>query len=65
VVGLAPTAAPTRLPTFTPPPPYVEPTLFPHTGGAERTGFPPALLIIGLFSVGVLGLLGAFIGGRR
>jgi hypothetical protein len=43
----------------------VEPTLFPQTGGVERTGFPPALVIIGLFWVGVLGLLGAFIGGRR
>jgi uncharacterized protein YraI len=61
----APTAAPTRLPTFTAPPPYVEPTLFPHTGGAERTCFPPALAIIGLFTMGLLGLLGAFLTARR
>jgi uncharacterized protein YgiM (DUF1202 family) len=63
--GGGPTAAPSRLPTFTPPPPYVEPTRFPNTGGGERAGFPPALLIIALFGVGVLGLLGAFVGGRR
>jgi uncharacterized protein YgiM (DUF1202 family) len=59
------TSAPTRLPTFTAPPPYVEPTLFPHTGGGERTGFPPALLIIGLFTIGTLGLFGAFLAARR
>jgi uncharacterized protein YgiM (DUF1202 family) len=59
------TSAPTSLPTYTPPPPYVEPTHFPETGGGERTGFPPALLIIGLFSVGLLGLVGAFVSGRR
>ena len=63
--GPGATGAPTGLPTYTPPPPYVEPTHFPVTGGGERTGFPPALLIIGLFSVGVLGLLGAFVSGRR
>lgn len=53
-----------RLPTYTAPPPYVEPTLFPHSGQGERTGFPPALLIISLFTVGLLGLVGAFLRAR-
>jgi uncharacterized protein YraI len=46
------TAVPTRLPTFTAAPPVVQPTFqTPELGGG---GFPPALLIIGLFMVGVL-----------
>ncbi|MBM4422814.1 MAG: hypothetical protein FJ030_05410 [Chloroflexi bacterium] len=45
------TPVPTRLPTFTAGPPIVQPTFeSPDLGGG---GFPPALIIIGLFVVGV------------
>lgn len=50
--ALPATAVPTRLPTFTAAPAIVQPTFqTPELGGG---GFPPALLIIGLFMVGVL-----------
>lgn len=49
--GQPDTPQPTRRPTFTPAPPIVQPTFqAPDLGG----GFPPALLIIGLFMVGAL-----------
>lgn len=52
------TAAPTRLPTFTPPPPLTVPT-FPASGGSQvLSGVPMGLVIMGLISVGVL--LGIF-----
>lgn len=45
------TPVPTRLPTFTPGPPIIQPTFeTPELGGG---GFPPALPIIGLFVIGV------------
>lgn len=46
-----------RLPTFTPPPPVVRPTLLPAIGAETRGGFPPALAIISLFVLGGFGLL--------
>jgi hypothetical protein len=46
-----------RLPTFTPPPPIVRPTLLPAIGAEARGGFPPALAIISLFVLGGFGLL--------
>ncbi len=52
------TSAPTRLPTFTPPPPLAVPT-FPATGGSQvLSGVPMGLVILVLISVGVL--LGIF-----
>ncbi|MBI4770385.1 MAG: SH3 domain-containing protein [Chloroflexi bacterium] len=48
---------PTRLPTFTPPAPVVQPTLLPGVTVEERGGFPPALAIIGLFLIGVFGMI--------
>jgi len=52
------TAAPTRLPTFTPPPPLTVPT-FPASGGSQvLSGVPMGLVIMVLISVGVL--LGIF-----
>ncbi|MRR31810.1 hypothetical protein EG834_16090 [bacterium] len=52
------TAAPTRLPTFTPPPPLTVPT-FPASGGTQvLSGVPMGLVIVVLISVGVL--LGIF-----
>jgi hypothetical protein len=46
-----------RLPTFTPPPAIVRPTLLPAIGAASERGFPPALAIISLLVLGVFGLL--------
>ena len=52
------TSAPTRLPTFTPPPPLTVPT-FPAAGGSRvLSGVPMGLVILVLISVGVL--LGIF-----
>ena len=49
---------PTRLPTFTPPPPLVVPTFAaPRTAGAR---FPSALVIFGLFALGLFGILVSF-----
>lgn len=45
------TPEPTRLPTFTAGPPIVQPTFEPPDLGGG--GFPPAILIIGLFMIGV------------
>ncbi len=59
--GLGPggTPLPTRLPTFTPAPPVAQPTFeTPDVGGG---GFPPALIILGLFVVGVLSSVVAFL----
>lgn len=51
-IGPGGTPLPTRLPTFTPAPPVPQPTFeSPDVGGG---GFPPALIIIGLFVVGIL-----------
>lgn len=54
-------AGPTRLPTFTAAPPVVPPTLIPGTDVEAPGGFPPALLIIGLFIIGVFGMVVSFL----
>jgi hypothetical protein len=54
---------PTRLPTFTPSGPVVQPTFPTDTSGQGR-GFPPILAIAGLFVVGGMGLLGSLLRGR-
>jgi hypothetical protein len=51
------TVAPTRLPTFTPPPPLVIPT-FQNPTAAVVPGVPMGLIIVVLFTIGVL--LGVF-----
>ncbi len=58
-----PTAAADRPPTFTPPPPVVQPTL-PAPQGISRGGFPPALLIISLAALGVFAGLISLLGRR-
>ncbi len=51
------TIAPTRLPTFTPPPQLVIPTFYAENNGTNSTGLPMGLVIIGLAVVGIfLGL---------
>ncbi|MBI3360706.1 MAG: SH3 domain-containing protein [Chloroflexi bacterium] len=64
-VGAPTPGGPTHVPSYTPPPPYIEPTFLPAEGVTERAGFPPALLIIGLFLLGMIGLLGSFFRLRR
>ncbi len=49
---------PTRLPTFTPPPPLVIPTFTDETSPRGNVGIPMGLVITGL---GVIGLFGTFI----
>jgi hypothetical protein len=51
------TVAPTRLPTFSPPPPLVIPT-FQAVGGASIPGVPAGLIVVVLFTIGIL--LGVF-----
>jgi len=48
--------APTRLPTFTPAPPIIQPTIEPDRNG-NGTGFPPILAIIAFSVVGLFGLV--------
>jgi hypothetical protein len=53
----------TRLPTFTPPPPIVAPTLEPTDSG-PRGGIPPVLAIAALLVVGGVGTAVSFLRGR-
>ena len=55
---------PTRLPTFTPATPPT-PVSLTNNGGTAPGGFPPALVIIGLAGVGLIGALASNIVGRR
>jgi hypothetical protein len=52
----------TRLPTFTPAEPVIQPTLEPLNGGNGR-GFPPILAILGLLVVGLFGTVVSFLRG--
>jgi hypothetical protein len=56
--------APTRLPTFTPPPPLVIPTYTDGGAASSATAFPIAYVIIGLFVAGVFGTLISLIRAR-
>jgi hypothetical protein len=55
-------APPTRLPTFTPAPPVVQPTIEPEQENGPG-GFPPILAILGLLVVGFLGMVISFLRG--
>ncbi len=57
-------APPTRLPTYTPPPPLVIPTFTPAESTANAVGVPMGLLIIGLGVLGVFGALVSLLRGR-
>jgi len=50
-----------RLPTFTAPAPVVRPTLLPVQGVREAGGIPPAMIILSLFVLGVLGGLASLL----
>jgi hypothetical protein len=53
---------PTRLPTFTPASPVIQPT-FPPPQGSQPGGFPPILAIAGLLMLGMFGTLISFLRG--
>jgi hypothetical protein len=54
---------PTRLPTFTPPPPLELPTFAPNTSGSTKV--PLGLVILILAMVGILGAVISFLRGNR
>lgn len=56
-------APPTRLPTFTPAEPVIQPT-FETAELSQARGFPPILAILGLLVVGMFGLVISFLRGR-
>jgi hypothetical protein len=56
--------APTRLPTFTPPPPLAIPTYVDAVYDPNPSRFPIAYVIIGLFIAGVFGTLISLLRGR-
>jgi len=49
-------AVPTRLPTFTPAVPVIQPTFEPASQGGGG-GFPPILAILGLLGIGIFGIV--------
>jgi len=55
---------PTRLPSFTPPPPLVIPTFPPENAGGTSGGVPMGLPIFALLIVGVFGILISLLRGR-
>jgi uncharacterized protein YraI len=56
--------APTRLPTFTPPPPLVIPTYPADTQSTAGGRIPMGLLIVGMATLGISGMLISFLRGR-
>jgi uncharacterized protein YraI len=55
---------PTRLPTFTPPPPLIIPTFPAETSGGVSSRVPMGLAIIGMGVIGIFGLLISLLRGR-
>ncbi len=55
---------PTRLPTFTPPPPLMIPTYEPQQTETDGVGIPMGFVIIGLGVVGIFGTFLSFLRGR-
>jgi hypothetical protein len=55
---------PTRLPTFTPPPPLLIPTFALAEPAGANSGVPMGMLIIGLGVVGIFGAIVSFLRGR-
>ena len=55
---------PTRLPTFTPPPPLHIPTFSASSAGGAASRLPMGFVIIGMTVLGVFGLLISFLRGR-
>ncbi len=58
------TNVPTRLPTFTPPPPLQIPTFVPADSGGGNTRIPPGMVIISLLTIGALLGMVSFTQGR-
>lgn len=57
-------SAATRLPTYTPAPPVVQPTFAANPTEGQSRGFPPILAILGLLVVGVFGTVISILRGR-
>ena len=55
---------PTRLPTYTPPPPLVYPTFPPEQSTTNTGHVPRALVIIGMGVIGMFGMMISFLRGR-
>lgn len=55
---------PTRLPTFTAPPPLVYPTFQPEPASAAAGRVPLGLVIVGMSAIGLFGMLISFLRGR-
>ena len=55
---------PTRLPTFTAPPPYASPTPIDETQATISSRVPMGFIIVGLLVVGLFGTFISFLGGR-
>jgi hypothetical protein len=55
---------PTRLPTFTAPPPLVIPTLIPDSSPGQGGRVPVGLIVVGLAVMGIFGTLISFLRGR-
>ncbi len=55
---------PTRLPTFTAPPPLIIPTFEPDTSNSGTAGVPIGFIIVGLGVIGFFGTLISFLRGR-
>lgn len=58
------TAVPSRLPTFTAPPPLQIPTLVPNTDPSKTSKVPMGMIITGLGALGIFGALLSVIRGR-
>ena len=59
--SLTPSPGATRLPTFTPPAVIVHPTLLPAQGAQQSGSVPPAMIILSLFVIGILGSLASLL----
>jgi hypothetical protein len=55
---------PTRLPTYTAPPPLVYPTFQPETASASPANVPMGFVIIGMGVIGLFGMVISFLRGR-
>ncbi len=58
------TAIPSRLPTFTPPPPLEIPTIIPESNQSTTGNVPMGMIIVGLGALGIFGALLSLVRGR-
>jgi hypothetical protein len=58
------TAIPSRLPTFTPPPPLEIPTIIPESNQSTTGNVPMGMIIVGLGALGIFGALLSLVRGK-